>query len=124
MQERFTEKLRRLPRPFGTHILNIESAIKYLEADPWLFGSGYLKADLLKILTQFELKRSQIARLQKVALAAVANRDRREFRWYCRLADKVQSQELKDALQQRLHSADANVRRRARWMLDWIEKKH
>lgn len=122
MQERFAKKLRKLRMPYGTCILNIESAIICLEADPWSFGSGYLKADLLKIITQVELKPSQIPRLRKVAIAAVDKRDCREFRWYCRLACKVQSPELKNELQQRLNSKDANVKRRARWMLDWVYK--
>ncbi len=122
MQERFIEKLRKMRMPQGINISGIESAITFLESDPWFFGSGYFKADLLKILTQVELKPSQITRLQKIALAVVDKRDCREFRWYCRLACKVQSTKLKNDLQQRMNVVDSDVKRRANWMLNWIEK--
>ena len=103
--------------PYGAFISGIESAIVFLEEDPIFFRSGYLKANLLKILSRVELKNSQMARLRKVALAIVDKKDCREFRWYCRLACKVQSPELKNELQQRMNSEDNNIKRRARWML-------
>jgi len=124
MQERFIEKLRKLRLPARTGVSGIESAIAFLEADPWFFASGYMKADLLKIITQVELNDAHVRRLQKVAINIVDKRDCREFRWYCRLARKVQSPELKNKLQQRLNSEDANIRRRARWMLDWPGKSN
>lgn len=128
MSERFIEQLRKIAMPYGAHISGIESAIVFLEEDPMFFRSGYLKADLLKILSRVELKHSQMTRLRKIALAIVDKKDCREFRWYCRLACKVQSPELKNELQQRMNSVDSDVQRRAHWMLTQIarkdEKKH
>jgi hypothetical protein len=120
MQERFIEKLRRRRFYRGSGIQDLDSAIAFLEADPWFFGSGYLKADLLKIITQVELSHLQLARLRKVVVDIVDKRGGREFRWYCRLACKVQSLEVREELRRRLSSGDANIKRRARWMLDWI----
>jgi hypothetical protein len=122
MHERFIEKLRKQRFYRGSSIQDLDSAISFLETDPWFLGSGYMKADLLKIVTQVELNHSQLTRLRKVVIDIVDKRDGREFRWYCRLACKVQSAEMRDELRRRLSSEDANIRRRARWMFDWISK--
>src|SRR5690349_20480022 len=61
-----------------------ETAIRFLEADPWFFRSGYAKSKLLRYLGQIELDESQRRRLSNVMIAAVRGRDSREFRDYCR----------------------------------------
>ncbi|HEX5323471.1 MAG TPA: hypothetical protein VFW40_06775 [Capsulimonadaceae bacterium] len=96
----------------------LETAIRFLEADPWFFGTGYKKADLIKWITRLDLSARDATRLQGVVLHAVDSRDRREFRSYCRLARKVDTPELRDALAERLIDDSEDVRRRARWVLD------
>jgi len=101
----------------------IEMAMAFLEADPWFFRSGYVKAAILRRLTRLSLTPRAVARLNRVVLAAVDGRDRREFRRYCRLAAAVATPRVSAALQERLASSDAGVRRRAEWMLATIERR-
>jgi hypothetical protein len=99
----------------------LETAVAFLELDPYCFRSGYVKADLLRRLKHMTLTRPYAARLQQVILAAVDRYDRREFRGYCRLAKKVNSPELRAELAERLTDVDPGVRRRARWALEALE---
>ncbi len=105
-----------------TSAAGLESAVSYLEADPWYFRSGYLKAELIRKIRRLELPPGLADRLLHVVLAAVDMRDRREFREYCRLARKLDSPELRGELSSRLRHEDPAVRRRARWALDACEK--
>ena len=57
-----------------------------------------------------------------VVLAAVDKCDRREFRSYCRLARTVDSPDLRQVLSDRLGDPDCGVRRRARWVLNALER--
>jgi hypothetical protein len=98
----------------------VESVITFLEKDPWTFGSGYAKADMIRLLRKLDLTPKQEERLRKVLLTVVDKRDRREFRHYCRLACKLDSPELRRELTRRLRSTDEGVSRRARWMLDYL----
>ena len=67
----------------------IEQSIRFLEADPFYFRSGYIKADIIKHLRRMPLHESQKKRLQKVIIDRIYDKARREFRWYCRLAKYV-----------------------------------
>jgi hypothetical protein len=68
----------------------IEVAVRFLESDPWFFRSGYIKAELMKHLRRVPLSEDQRIRLQQVILARVREaKNRRELRWYCRLARVV-----------------------------------
>jgi hypothetical protein len=100
----------------------VESIIEYLEKDPWKFGSGYTKADMIRLLRKIDLKQRQVERLRKVLLTVVDKRDRREFRHYCLLACKLDSQELRRELMHRFQSPDEGIRRRAGWMFDYLER--
>ncbi len=98
----------------------LEAAIGFLEADPWFFRSGYLKAELIKLSTRLPLTQKQAERLRAVVLDIVDRRDGQEFRSYCRLARKVDSAELRAALALRLADESADIRRRARWVLEAV----
>lgn len=102
--------------------ITLSTAVDFLESDPWFHGSGYIKANLIKFINRQELKPEWSKRLQKVVLAAVDREDRREFRSYCRLACKVNSGQLRNELSRRLEDEDEGVRRRARWMLDYLKE--
>ncbi len=97
---------------------SIEVAIAFLEADPWFFRSGYVKADLIRQLKRLPLSHDQASRLGQVVLNLVDQRDGREFRWYCRLARHIDGPDLRNQLERRLRDANGNVRRRAGWVLD------
>lgn len=101
-----------------------EPFLRYLEADPYFFHSGFIAADCIRYLKRFPLTENQKARLQRVVLHAVDSRDRREFRDFCRLARAVDAPELRAALRERLTYLDPNVRRRAGWMLAACEQRN
>ena len=121
----------------------VESAIMFLEADPYFFRSGYVKEKLIRHIKRPMLTPGHAARLQAMVLAIVDKRDGREFRAYCQLARKVNSPELREQLNQRLTRAwpsarsltddlpalmlaareDRAVRRRARWVLEALGEK-
>ena len=95
-----------------------ESAIRFLEADPYFFRSGYVKEKLIRHIKRPMLSPTFVTRLQAVVVAVVEKRDGREFRDYCRLACKVDAPALRERLTRRLAHDDPNVRRRARWVLE------
>lgn len=73
----------------------IEMVVRFLEADPWYFRSGYHKADMLRLLRNSPLTEDQRKRLRQVILARIHARETpREFRWYCRLARFVSDREF------------------------------
>jgi hypothetical protein len=95
----------------------LESGIRFLEADPYFDRSGYMKADLLRLIKRLPLEPEQAHRLRAVVIDAVERRGGREFRAYCRLARRLDGLELREALAKRLNSGDEAIRRRSRWML-------
>ena len=95
----------------------IESATLFLEADPWFYRSGYVKAELIRRLKRLPLSSEIEERLRAVVLDVARGRDRREYRAYCRLARKVASPELHAQMETLVAAGDPAVRRRARWML-------
>ncbi len=99
----------------------LETAVTFLESDPWFFGSGYAKADLIRLINRIELPRVYRKRLQNVVLLTIEKRDRREFRSYCRLAKKVDAPEFRSELLQLLESPTIDIRRRAQWVLKALQ---
>jgi hypothetical protein len=116
----FWEDYQRLKKGNPT---SLATAVKFLEADPWFFRSGYIKAELIRHISRIEIPQDIEERLRLVVLATVDRRDRREFRQYCRLARKVDSPDLREGLSLRLQNDDPAVRRRARWVLDACEEQ-
>lgn len=95
----------------------VECAITFLEKDPWFFGSGYVKADLLRFLGRQPLSNGDALRLRAVVIAAIKLRDRREFKYYCRIAKYVDSPEFQTDLEALLKHPNSDVQRRARWVI-------
>jgi hypothetical protein len=106
----------------GGDLGGLETAVAFLEADPWFFRSGYVKEMLIWLVRRVELPREYAARLEKVVLAVVDGRDRREFRNFCRLARKVDTPELRGQLLHRLKNEDPRVRRHAAGVLAACER--
>lgn len=68
----------------------IAQALEFLEADPWCFRSGYMKADLMRALASAaELDGAVIARLQDVAVHRLQVPQPRLFWPTARLAERV-----------------------------------
>lgn len=107
----------------------LESAVRFLEADPYFFRSGYIKVSLIRGIKPPMLKPNDAKRLQNVVVSLVNRRDDRDFRAFCKLARKVDGPELREQLSQRLTSRNPDaspnldVRRRARWVLEALAQK-
>ena len=72
-----------------------ESAIKYLEFDPYYYRSGYIKSKLLVRLKHIKLTASEIRRLQKVVCNAIVSRQPKcEFKYYAGLLKNIGSPEF------------------------------
>ena len=100
----------------------LDRVIEFLEADPICFRSGYAKAYVLRRLMPLPLTGAQAKRLRRVVLSVTERRDGREFRKYCRLAVKLDCPDLRVGLQMLLVHSDADVRRRAGWMMQALPK--
>jgi hypothetical protein len=99
----------------------VEHAIAFLELDPYVFRSGYAKAAIIRCIKRLPFTHAQLQRLQGVVLRALDKCDRQEFRAYCRLAAAVDSPAFDARIRERLDSSDAAVRRRARYILDYLD---
>ncbi len=104
----------------------LETAVAFLEADPWFHGSGYVKTKLSRYIKPEMLTPAYRTRLAGAVLAMVDKRHDRDFRAFCRLARKVDAPALRDELTRRVANGDPDVRRRARWVLEALEhgKRH
>ena len=96
----------------------IDTAIAFLEADPWFFRSGYEKQNIIRHLKRAALDEAQRLRLAHVVLRAIDGRDRVEFRHYGRLACGVWSEFLGEEVAKRMQSPDRGIRRRATWVAE------
>ena len=98
----------------------IEMAIRFLEANPWYFRSGYHKADILKLLRKHSLSDDQCARMRAVILERVRDRPVRELRAYARFALKVSTPQFETELRDIVENADRESARHAQWVLDCL----
>jgi hypothetical protein len=100
----------------------VERAICYLEVDPMHFRSGYNKVRLISCLKWAPLSSWQETRLRAVVFHAVDSHFRTEFRAYCRLAARVQTDEFADAIRERVAGSDEGVRVRASFVLTYLDQ--
>ena len=77
----------------------VQSAIDFLQADPYFHRSGYIKEKIAGALKQISLSDEQIKQLQGVMLAAIEIEGRREFLEYCRLARKLSNKSFVQKLE-------------------------
>lgn len=91
--------------------------LDFLEADPVFFRSGYMKETLLSEVKKRALDRRDVERVHAVILNVVRKPDRREFRRYCRVATTVDDKHFREKLRALEADEDADVRRRAKWVL-------
>lgn len=97
----------------------LEPILRFLEADPWCFRSGYVKADLIRAVIRLDMTEAEKARLRRVVLLVVDEPVlRRELRSYARLAVAVAGPELVDGLEARSGAESSVIRSNARWILD------
>ena len=101
----------------------IEQVLQFLEFDPFFFRSGYIKAEFIRHLRHWPMTGDQKARLQKVIIARVYEKGRREFRWYCRLAKYVTDSEFQAVIEKLAAVKEPKlVARQASWVLEQIKQ--
>lgn len=100
---------------------DIETAIAYLEIDPWHFHSGYIKEELARILRGVALKALQRHRVGEAIVAALQKGKREDLKEYARLARRVDSSKLRAQLAVLTNSADAGTAFRAKYVLERCE---
>lgn len=101
----------------------IEMAVRYLEADPWYFRSGYYKAEMLQLLKKYPLSDNLCSRLRSLILKRVRGRHVRETRYYCRLAPKVTNPEFEAEIGDTANS-NRIASRHAQWVIDCLRSSH
>ena len=107
-----------MPGLANGHIRFVDTAIAFLEADPWFFRSGYEKQNIIRHLKRTPLTEPQRVHLARVVLAAIDGRDRIEFRHFARLACGIWSEFLDEEVAMRMQSRDPGIRRRATWVAE------
>jgi hypothetical protein len=99
----------------------VELAVTFLEVDAMFHRSGYIKEEIIRRLKKAELSPKQVKRLGNTIVRVVDDRDCREFRRFCQLARQVGTAELVRELRSRAEGANADVSRRAKWVLDAMD---
>jgi hypothetical protein len=107
-------------RAGDSHLL--EHAIAFLEVDPFVFRSGYAKATIIRCIKHLLFTPDQLERLRWVVVQVIQKSDRAEFRAYCRLAASIHSMGFEEQMRGFLGSPDSGVRRRARFLVDYLEQ--
>lgn len=102
-------------------IEGLEPLLRFLEADPYCFRSGYAKAEIIHLLTQLDLDDTAQRRLEGVLFSVLEKPTRREFRKYVRLARYLDSVELRQQLTLLSASRAQPTRRHARWLLEGLD---
>jgi hypothetical protein len=100
----------------------IRTAITYLEADPMVFRSGYIKEELWQRLPRCPLSEQQRRTLEKVALSYFDRRIGREFWYMARAMARLGSAEFWETVRQYAHRAEGCVEgRRASFLAAYAE---
>jgi hypothetical protein len=99
----------------------LEYVVRFLEADPWCFRSGYMKASLIPAIARLDLNEQMRRRLASVVLTVVDDRRRRrEIRRYGALARAVVNPDFRRRLEERAASEDPQVQFNARQVLEGL----
>jgi hypothetical protein len=101
----------------------LEMAVRFLEADPRFFRSGYIKADLIKLIRQAQLGDDQRVRLQQVILTRIQGQDVREFRSYCQLARVISDADFESQVVALAASPVSQISRHAKWVLAQLQQQ-
>ena len=95
----------------------IESAIRFLLADPRHFRSGYLKEYLWRMVPRHPLSAPDVERLEGAALAYLKRQISREFWYMCRAMARIGTGRFWRDVLQVAEADDALVAKRALYVL-------
>lgn len=101
-----------------------EPILEFLEADPYFYGSGYMKSICLRLLKQVRLTPSNQERARGIILAYISRPIRfQEGREYERLARKVDSPVFREQLVSLLENGAGYEQQRADHILEILGSK-
>jgi hypothetical protein len=101
----------------------LETLVRFLAADVRCFRSGYVKAEIIRLVTRLAMDDATSDRLRAIVILVVEGEHRREFRDYIRLARHVDSPTLRESLTSLKDAPSKRTARHARWMLDGLEAR-
>jgi hypothetical protein len=102
---------------------HIETLIRFLEADPYCYRSGYMKADIINAITRLSLTDGDRLRLGKILLDVLGRPTKREFRRYIRLAKYLDSDDLRATLAKIAGNRGSDASRHATWILTELQRQ-
>jgi hypothetical protein len=95
----------------------VEIAIRFLEADPWFFRSGYIKEEIIRRLKHAPLTTAQRASLRAVVIRSVVVERTGLPRRLATLAPVVDSPEFRKEIETVAESSDRRIQLRAKQVL-------
>ena len=95
----------------------VQTAVQFLEVDPWFFRSGYIKQEIIRRLKHAPLTRDQFASLRSIVLRSVRAKWAGLARRFATLAPVVDSPEFRQEIEAAAVSTDRSVQIRARQVL-------
>jgi hypothetical protein len=101
----------------------IEAAFVFLELDPWCFGSGYLRADLMHAVANLPDLRGYEKRAQAIVLGGLTRPRPRLLRHNARLAAAVWNEELGHAVHDLAAGGDARTTGECEVLLGLVENQ-
>lgn len=101
----------------------LEESVMLLEADPWCFRSGYLKAEVMKALANVPLPEDARARLRRVVVHRLNHREPRLLRPASQVAAAVWDESLAETVDAILRTGTASQREDAAALLSAVAQK-
>lgn len=89
----------------------MEEAIRFMEADPWFFRSGFIKEEIVRRLKQAPLTDKQRRRLSGIVTRSLLSGTRRSARHVARLAPLADNESLRSHLESLARSSGEAARR-------------
>jgi hypothetical protein len=101
-------------------LAHVEPVLYFLERDPCVLGSGYLKEQIWRYLLRVELSEKQHERLRQVTLHYVKTRIGREFFPMCRFMRRISTEKFAAPVRILANSPDNKTERRALILLSYL----
>ena len=92
----------------------------FLSVDPIYFRSGYEKERLLKLLKALDLTDGEKAVLRQIIRRRIRNGALREFRRFCQLIPRIQTDDFVAELRTTAQSNEEDIKRRAAFALEYV----
>ncbi len=101
----------------------LPTAIAYLKADPYFHRSGYIKGQIATQLKKYSFDEEQRTILQNAILTTMNKQTAcHEFKYYCRLAIKLQNKDFLDRLQNVINQTDNQIiLKRAKYLFNLLQ---